>query len=137
MTLPDRFWSKVEKQVDDDCWLWTGCCNDQGYPLFWQDRRHRRAHILSYVSVHGPVPSGLVLDHVKERGCTRRHCVNPAHLEPVTRGENVKRGGNAAKTHCSSGHAYDETNTHRRENGHRSCRACARAYYHNRKAALA
>ena len=33
---------------------------------------------------------------------------------------------NAAKTHCKSGHLFDEGNTYIRSKGHRSCRTCRR-----------
>lgn len=41
-----------------------------------------------YEQARGPIPSGLVLDHV----CRNPRCVNPAHLEPVTQAENLRRG---------------------------------------------
>jgi len=62
--------------------------------------------------------------------------VNPYHLEPVTRSENLRRGINgdilrsrgASITHCPSGHAYDETNTYiRPDKGTRDCLTCRRA----------
>jgi hypothetical protein len=59
--------------------------------------------------------------------------VNPAHLEPVTQEENVRRGNadyNHLKTHCPQGHPYDETNTilkPGRRRPRRCCRACTRA----------
>ena len=46
------------------------------------------AHRWSYQHHIGPVPEGLVLDHL----CRVRHCVNPDHLEPVTSRENTLRG---------------------------------------------
>jgi len=74
--------------------------------------------------VNGPIPEGLDLDHL----CRNRWCVNPEHVEPVTRRENLIRGQttiaqNVSKTHCPAGHAYDETNTYYYR-GMRQCRIC-------------
>ncbi|MEQ4610303.1 hypothetical protein ABMX48_29395 [Streptomyces cavourensis] len=59
--------------------------------------------------------------------------------------ENLLRGEsfsamNAAKTSCTNGHTYDETNTYIRPDGTRDCRACRRdavARYAERKRAQA
>lgn len=121
-----RFWSYVDKT--ESCWLWTGALTHDGYGRFRTGHEHCMAHRWIYEQEIGPIPDGLVLDHVRARGCTHRNCVRPAHLEAVTNEENLMRGEtivaeNAAKTECPRGHPYDEENTIRR-NGRRICRAC-------------
>ncbi|KAB2977369.1 HNH endonuclease [Streptomyces sp. SS1-1] len=88
--------------------------------------RYQMAHRVAYQEIVGPIPEGLQLDHL----CRVRHCVNPAHLEPVTSRENTLRGENlvainAAKTHCKRGHLFDAANTYRWRNS-RICRECRR-----------
>ena len=129
-TTEDRFWAKVDKA--DTCWLWTGSRDHKGYGYFADGAgRLARAHRFAYELLVGPIPEGLEIDHVKERGCRHRHCVNPAHLEPVTHHENLMRGDtlvarNARKTHCPQGHPYAVPNLVRLSGG-RGCRECRRA----------
>lgn len=122
---------------ENGCWLWTKSITGPGYANVNIAGRLWGAHRAVYTVVNGPVPDGLELDHVchnRDGDCTvpseclHRRCVNPAHLEPVTRQVNLLRGhttaaANAAKTHCSYGHPYDEVNT-RHWKGHRYCIAC-------------
>lgn len=123
--------------VDDNgCWLYQGCRNDHGYarvrgPQFRREdgspvQKNYRGHRVMYEALVGPVPEGLVIDHL----CRVRHCVNPEHLEPVTRKENLRRGRNhnRDKTHCLKGHPFDEENTYQRSSGRRGCRACQRSW---------
>ena len=119
----DRFWSKVNKT--ETCWDWTACTSN-GYGVFRINEATVLAHRLSYELSVGPIPEGLTLDHL----CRNRKCVNPAHLEPVTRGENVLRGvslpaQNAKKTHCPRGHLLSGENM-RVKGGFRRCLSCHR-----------
>lgn len=125
-TLSSRLWARVEKT--DTCWLWTGYVTIDGYgrikSVYDRDNPHRSeaVHRVAYELLVGPIPEGLELDHL----CQVRNCVRPDHLEPVTREENARRGGER-QTHCASGHEYTAENTHiRPSDGARICRACGR-----------
>lgn len=126
-----QFWERVSIGGPDDCWPWLGVRTYNGYGRFKLTARKSpvRAHRLAYEEMVGPIPEGLVIDHL----CRNRLCVNPDHLEPVTNRENLLRGEgiaaiNAAKTHCVKGHPFDEVNTYiEPSNGKRKCRTCRRA----------
>lgn len=121
-----RFERYFIPEPNSGCWLWTGALSSNGYGSFYNGERMVSAHSFAFKCHVGPVPDGLELDHL----CRTRCCVNPAHLEPVTRRENTKRGTAGhhmrGKTHCSKGHPLDEVNTYWRSNGNRSCRICER-----------
>ncbi len=121
--LGERFWSKVDKR-EDGCWVWIAGTFPTGYGRFFVGGVRRRAHRIAYEALVGPVPDGLELDHL----CRVRNCVNPAHLEPVTHAENMRRGCQATATHCLRGHKFTKANTIYRADrpGQRECRACAR-----------
>jgi hypothetical protein len=137
-TVEERFWAKVDKDDGTGCWLYTGRPNSRGYGWFTIGAHGVLVHRLAYELLVGPIPEGMTLDHVKERGCTSRLCVKavadehgPAHLEPVTNAENVLRGDgwgarNARKTHCPKGHPYSGANLRISPKGYRVCRECER-----------
>ena len=88
----DRFADKIALQ-DDGCIVWLAGSAGPGYGSFFAGGARRDghgrtyAHRWSYEYHVGPIPDGLHIDHT----CRNRLCVNPAHLEPVTPGENVRR----------------------------------------------
>jgi hypothetical protein len=127
----ERFMSHVEPQADG-CWLWTASKNHLGYGQWAPSSSYkgsRQAHRWSYEWLVGPIPEGLVLDHL----CRTPLCVNPDHLEPVTQRENVLRGRspqavNARKTHCIRGHEFTPENTYIYQPGNRrACATCVKA----------
>lgn len=121
--------------IVDGCWVWRGVKDRAGYGRV--GRRGRAAHRVSYELHRGPIPAGLELDHL----CRNRACVNPAHLEPVTHEENVRRGeagsNNRRKMFCPAGHPYDGENLYVRRGRRwtaRVCRLCYRASDARRRA---
>lgn len=107
----------------------------KGYGITKIGGKTTRIHRAVYEHFVGRIPPGLTLDHL----CRNRACCNPAHLEPVSVGENVLRGvghtaRNAAKTHCDNGHEFTPENTYVYGAGWRQCLACNRARKRARRA---
>jgi hypothetical protein len=136
-----EFWNRVSLYVDgteSGCWEWAGTRQSQGYGVFVYGGLRRMAHRDAYEWQYGPIPHGLVLDHL----CVNPPCVRPDHLEPVTDAENTLRGRgmgarNARKNACHHGHPFTPENTYI-HGGKRHCRECRRTtgreWYRNRKA---
>lgn len=77
----ERFVNRTET-----CWLWTGS-GANGYGMFRVGRVTTGAHRWAYQWANGPIPDGLEVHHM----CRVRRCVNPAHLEVMTRRQNLQR----------------------------------------------
>lgn len=150
ITPVQRFLKRI--RIVGDCWMWTGHLVD-GYGYFMVNGKHVAIHRFSFERFNGPIPEGLILDHLCHKPelcvggelCPHRACGNPDHLEPVTRIVNCLRGGsfsavNARKTHCTNGHEYNEQNTYHYggKSKFRTCRICnaaAVARYQERRTA--
>jgi hypothetical protein len=112
------------------CWNWTGKTRTpDGYGRMVtrvKPQAMRMVHRISYEHNIGPIPDGLMLDHL----CRNRACISPKHLEPVTNAENQRRA-NEFVTHCKSGHPLSGDNLYICKGGRgesmRVCRICARA----------
>lgn len=132
-SLEERFWNKVMPEPNSGCWLWDASTTPDGYGKFVVNGNLQPAHRFSYELNVGKIPEGLHLDHL----CRVPQCVNPDHLEPVTRSENVRRGKCVAlhvfKTHCPHGHEYAGDNLYVNPDGRRICRTCKRESEHRRR----
>ena len=106
--------------VGDDCWEWTAAKDRAGYGFMMHEGKRLAAHRATYELIVGPIPKGLVLDHL----CRNPGCVRPLHLEPVTQKENVHRGLACPKSHCHRGHPLSGDNLYVSPKGERKCQAC-------------
>lgn len=151
MPVLDRWWQKVDRRADNECWPWTASRDGDGYGRFQvptaTGQRHTRAHRWIFEQIHGPVPDGMVIMHV----CDHPWCVNPNHLrlgtpldnndDKVAKGRHARLWGTPLKrsrqTHCKHGHEFTPENTKVNDRGHRTCRTClatnARRHYWRNK----
>lgn len=119
-----------KKWSDYPCYEWQGYKTNLGYGQLGTAKKLGKnlyAHRIVWEAVNGPIPEGLSLDHL----CRNPSCISPHHLEPVTHKENCLRGVgvgaiNSKKTHCKTGHAFDDLNTGYLKDGRRYCKECQR-----------
>lgn len=112
MIVESFVWPKVDRRGDDECWPWLGGRNKRGGHgvAYIGNGRSIAAHRAVFVLLRGPIPDGLVTDHL----CRNPSCVNPSHIEPVTQAENVRRGRVSEANALRKGWTYP--NRRRRDN---------------------
>lgn len=132
-----RFMRKVEK-LPSGCWYWTGCKDAAGYGNLAFSRISTKAHRFSFQYIGGrDIREDQEIHHI----CENKSCVNPEHLQAVTRKEHVDITAvpRRSRTYCKHGHEFTEANTYYQKKKNwtfRRCRACnaiACQKYHDRK----
>jgi hypothetical protein len=132
-----RLLSRVD--MPTGCWQWTGADDGNGYGTIDVEGTPRKTHRVAYLLFRGTIPEGMEPDHL----CRNRRCINPWHLELVTKRENILRGEglaakNARKTHCKHGHLLQGDDVYTNPiTGKRACRVCGRGHEKAYKASLA
>lgn len=138
-TVDERFWAKVDRRGDDECWEWQAHTDRGGYGQFSPERsRQVAAHRWSLASHTGKsIPQGMFVLH----SCDNPACVNPAHLRLGDHADNMRdrkergRSASSKAMNCPQGHAYDDANTYRDSAGTRHCRTCHRERARRKRAA--
>lgn len=127
MSLAERLEAGTIREPSG-CWVWMGGRVSSGYGAIKDRGKQLPVHRAAYELYVGPIPEGLVLDHL----CRNRPCWRPAHLEVVTQQVNTLRGvgltaSQALQTHCKHGHEFTPENTYTGGSPPgRRCRTCRR-----------
>lgn len=126
--LPEFLARRVEPQdrgYASPCLEWTAALH-LGYAWVSHKGKPQLGHRLAYSYAVGPIPDGLVIDHL----CRNRKCINPEHLEAVEHGVNTRRAHPAYSTDdmtvCAHGHSLTEGYVLPASNGSRRCLRCER-----------
>src|SRR5262245_25727439 len=82
----ERFWNKVDKKSDNECWEWKSARTKRGYGKWTFENKTMNAHRFAYQLIHSPQPSNLYVCHK----CDNPPCCNPSHLFLGTPLENIR-----------------------------------------------
>lgn len=118
-------WLRWIERYPNGCWIWRGARTGSGYgqlqiksPFSWDPPT--LAHRFSYELYTSKILGDLSVDHL----CRNKLCVNPKHLEAVTRSENSSRAGRGRwDKACKAGHVRTVANTYNWR-GQKRCRIC-------------
>lgn len=83
------FWTRVDKNGPNECWLWFGDMHVTGYGRLWVKGLNKRmlAHKLSWmINYNAPIPNELNICH----SCDVRNCIRPSHLFMATSQQNIQ-----------------------------------------------
>jgi hypothetical protein len=127
-TIPEnrlrKLFAKYIRKQADGCWLWLGPQTPGGYGLAQYKGHGTTAHRAVYQLMGGIIPEGLDLGHK----CHVRLCVNPNHVTPMTRSENLF--DKLPVSGCKHGHPFSAENfsiVHRSDGAvERRCKICHR-----------
>lgn len=95
-----RFWPKVSKRGEDECWPWCGSLT-KGYGMIFAWGRPQYAHRIAYALQNGSVPLGADVLH----RCDFTRCQNGKHLFLGDQDANMKDKKAKGRTNNPKGEA--------------------------------
>ena len=127
-----QFEDYVDKREPDECWPWLGAKSQGERAMYWDKTTKKviTAARMAWSLVNNKsFPTNLHACH----SCDNGMCVNPKHIWPGTRSQNMidcaqkGRHRQSHKNHCANGHEYSVENTYLSQRGHRRCKICQAA----------
>jgi hypothetical protein len=85
----ERFWERVKRGADNECWLWTGKAVTKGGfygRMSYIGGVKKQSHHLAWIFTHGEIPKDVWVLH----DCGVSLCCNPKHLKLGTPKENAQ-----------------------------------------------
>lgn len=99
-----RFWTYVDNRSPHECWLWTGCTDGMGRPVYSAtvngEHYQCKAYRFAFWEAHGRWPVGKLILH----SCDEPLCCNPAHLREGSQAENMGDAVTRGRTESGSKH---------------------------------
>lgn len=92
----DKFFSKFTKAGDEECWVWCGTTNAEGYGIISFGRGNLIASRVSYAIYN---PGVNIDDFIICHRCDNPSCVNPNHLFHGTDLDNMRDAKRKGRTH--------------------------------------
>lgn len=102
-TPESRFWEKVTKVGGEECWLWSGAKDEDGYGKFFFRGKIERAHRVAYIMTVGPIGDLQVL-----HTCDTPACVRSDHLFLGTQGDNIADAWKKGRFKGTTGYRHSD-----------------------------
>ncbi len=104
-----RFWSKVNKLTENECWIWTAGKDYDGYGVFWLNGRNYRTNRLSLFLKTNDFDSFKNINIHSLHSCDIPSCVNPNHLRWGGPIENTRDKINRSRCNLPKGNSHHYT----------------------------
>lgn len=103
-SIEERFWEKVDKKGENECWNWAGNIMENGYGRLYYNGEHFTVHRMSYIMHFGDIKEGMLVCHK----CDNKKCTNPSHLFLGTQQDNMKDRDNKNRQAVGESHGMSK-----------------------------